>query len=112
MGAVKGAEHQHDYVIVIEGGYEIGRRTNAAQWHHRPQRHGGRLVERVPAGALVAAQQDRRALARSHLALGNEELQGPPGVAVDTDRTAIRWRAMIGRDREGRVAAVPVGPVS
>jgi hypothetical protein len=33
-------------------------------------------------------------------------------VAVDTDLTAIKWRAMIGRDREGRAIAVPVGPVS
>jgi sulfide:quinone oxidoreductase len=46
-----------------------------------------------------------------YLALGNDELQAPPGVAVDTDLTAIKWRAMIGRDREGRPAAVPVGPV-
>jgi sulfide:quinone oxidoreductase len=44
-----------------------------------------------------------------YLALGNEELQAPPGVAVDTDLTAIKWRAMIGRDREGRGAAVTVG---
>jgi sulfide:quinone oxidoreductase len=45
-----------------------------------------------------------------YLALGNEELQAPPGVAVDTDLTAIKWRAMIGRDREGRAAGVNVGP--
>lgn len=47
-----------------------------------------------------------------YLALGNDELQAPPGVAVDTDLTAIKWRAMIGRDPEGRPVAVPVGPGS
>jgi sulfide:quinone oxidoreductase len=41
-----------------------------------------------------------------YLALGNEELEAPPGVAVDTDLTAIKWRAMIGRDRDGRGALV------
>ena len=44
-----------------------------------------------------------------YLALGNEELEAPRGVAVDTDLTAIKWRAMVGRDREGRGALVPVG---
>jgi sulfide:quinone oxidoreductase len=44
-----------------------------------------------------------------YLALGNDELQAPPGLAVDTDLTAIKWRAMIGRDREGRGAVVTVG---
>src|SRR5919108_633858 len=34
-----------------------------------------------------------------YLALGIEELEAPPGVAVDTDLTAIKWRAMGGRDR-------------
>ncbi len=45
-----------------------------------------------------------------YLALGNEELEAPPGVAVDTDLTAIKWRAMIGRDREGRATLVRAGP--
>jgi sulfide:quinone oxidoreductase len=47
-----------------------------------------------------------------YLALGNDELRAPPGVAVDTDLTAIKLRAMIGRDPKGRPAAAPVGPVS
>jgi sulfide:quinone oxidoreductase len=42
-----------------------------------------------------------------YLALGEEELEAPPGVAVDTDLTAIKWRAMIGRDREGRARVSP-----
>jgi sulfide:quinone oxidoreductase len=42
-----------------------------------------------------------------YLALGNEELEAPPGVAVDTDLSAIKWRAMIGRDRDGRGALAP-----
>jgi sulfide:quinone oxidoreductase len=41
-----------------------------------------------------------------YLALGREELEAPPGVAVDADLTAIKWRAMIGRDRHGRAAVV------
>lgn len=44
-----------------------------------------------------------------YLALGHEELEAPPGVAVDADLTAIRWRAMIGRDRDGRAAVVELG---
>jgi sulfide:quinone oxidoreductase len=47
-----------------------------------------------------------------YLALGNEELQAPPGVTVDTDLTAIKVRAMIGRDREGRPTGISVGPCS
>jgi sulfide:quinone oxidoreductase len=43
-----------------------------------------------------------------YLALSHEELKAPPGVAVDTDLTAIKWRAMIGRDRDGQPAAVAV----
>jgi sulfide:quinone oxidoreductase len=42
-----------------------------------------------------------------YLALGNEELEAPPGVAVDTDLTAVKWRAMIDRDRDGRGALAP-----
>jgi sulfide:quinone oxidoreductase len=42
-----------------------------------------------------------------YLALGNEELEAPPGVAVDADLTAVKWRAMIGRDRDGRGALAP-----
>ena len=41
-----------------------------------------------------------------YLALGIEELEAPPGVAVDTDLTAIKWRAMGGRDRDGRATLV------
>jgi sulfide:quinone oxidoreductase len=37
-----------------------------------------------------------------YLALNSKELKAPQGVAVDADLTAIKWRAMIGRDREGR----------
>jgi sulfide:quinone oxidoreductase len=44
-----------------------------------------------------------------YLALGNEELEAPPGVAVDTDLSAIKWRAMIGRDREGKATLVHGG---
>jgi sulfide:quinone oxidoreductase len=44
-----------------------------------------------------------------YLALGNEELEAPPGVAVDTDLSAIKWRAMIGRDRDGRATLTPAG---
>jgi sulfide:quinone oxidoreductase len=44
-----------------------------------------------------------------YLALRREELEAPPGVAVDADLTAIKWRAMIGRDRDGRAAVVPLG---
>jgi sulfide:quinone oxidoreductase len=44
-----------------------------------------------------------------YLALGKEELEAPPGVAVDTDLTAIRWRALVGRDRDGRAELVPAG---
>lgn len=44
-----------------------------------------------------------------YLALTGDELQAPPGVAVDTDLTAIKWRAMIGQDREGRAAIVSPG---
>ena len=47
-----------------------------------------------------------------YLALGNEELEAPPGVAVDTDLTAIKWRAMVGRDRDGRATLVHAGPPS
>jgi sulfide:quinone oxidoreductase len=42
-----------------------------------------------------------------YLALGQEELEAPPGVAVDADLAAIKWRAMVGRDRDGRAALVP-----
>ena len=43
-----------------------------------------------------------------YLAANHDELKAPPGLAVDTDLTAIKWRAMVGRDREGRPAAVPM----
>ena len=43
-----------------------------------------------------------------YLASHSDELEPPEGVAVNSDLTAIKWRAMIGRDREGRPAAVPV----
>jgi sulfide:quinone oxidoreductase len=42
------------------------------------------------------------------LAAHSEELKPPPGLAVDTDLTAIKWRAMIGRDRDGHAGFVPV----
>jgi sulfide:quinone oxidoreductase len=42
-----------------------------------------------------------------YLALGHEELEAPPGVAVDADLAALKWRAMIGRDRDGRATLVP-----
>jgi sulfide:quinone oxidoreductase len=41
-----------------------------------------------------------------YLALGHEELEAPPGIAVDADLTAIKWRAMIGRDRDGRAVVL------
>ena len=44
-----------------------------------------------------------------YLAAHSEDLKPPPGLAVDTDLTAIKWRAMIGRDRDGRTGFVPVG---
>jgi sulfide:quinone oxidoreductase len=47
-----------------------------------------------------------------YLALGHEELEAPPGVAVDADLTAIKWRAMVGRDRDGRAALAPAGAPS
>jgi sulfide:quinone oxidoreductase len=47
-----------------------------------------------------------------YLALGHEELEAPPGVAVDADLTAIKLRAMIGRDRDGRRTLVPAGAPS
>ena len=47
-----------------------------------------------------------------YLALGHEELEAPPGVAVDADLTALKWRAMIGRDRDGRAMLVPAGAPS
>ncbi len=43
-----------------------------------------------------------------YLAASHDELKAPRGLAVDTDLTAIKWRAMVGRDREGRPAAVPM----
>jgi hypothetical protein len=45
-----------------------------------------------------------------YLALNSKELKAPQGVAVDADLTAIKWRAMIGRDREGRAALVGADP--
>jgi sulfide:quinone oxidoreductase len=39
-----------------------------------------------------------------YLALGSDELRAPPGVAVDTDLTAIKLRAMIGREDRGPIA--------
>jgi sulfide:quinone oxidoreductase len=42
-----------------------------------------------------------------YLALHQQELSPPEGIAVDADLTAVKWRAMIGRDRDGRPAAVP-----
>ncbi|HVD56461.1 MAG TPA: FAD/NAD(P)-binding oxidoreductase [Thermoleophilaceae bacterium] len=47
-----------------------------------------------------------------YLALNSKELKAPQGVAVDADLTAIKWRAMIGRDREGRAALVRGGPAA
>ena len=47
-----------------------------------------------------------------YLALNSKELKAPQGVAVDADLTAIKWRAMIGRDREGRAAPVRGGPAA
>jgi sulfide:quinone oxidoreductase len=47
-----------------------------------------------------------------YLALGHDELEAPPGVAVDADLTAIKWRAMIGRDRDGRAALAHAGAPS
>jgi sulfide:quinone oxidoreductase len=47
-----------------------------------------------------------------YLALGHEEFEAPPGVAVDADLTAIKLRAMIGRDRDGRGTLVPAGAPS
>jgi sulfide:quinone oxidoreductase len=47
-----------------------------------------------------------------YLALGHEELEAPAGVALDADLTAIKWRAMIGRDRDGRGMLVPAGAPS
>lgn len=44
-----------------------------------------------------------------YLASHSDELEPPEGVPVDSDLTAIKWRAMIGRDREGRTTAVPMG---
>jgi len=44
-----------------------------------------------------------------YLALGHEELEVPPGVGVDADLTALKWRAMIGRDRDGRPSLVHAG---
>jgi sulfide:quinone oxidoreductase len=41
-----------------------------------------------------------------YLALTHDELEAPPGVAVDTDLTAIKWRAMVGRDPASRPVAV------
>jgi sulfide:quinone oxidoreductase len=45
-----------------------------------------------------------------YLALSHEELEAPPGVAVDADLGAIKWRAMVGRDRDGRAALAPAEP--
>ena len=45
-----------------------------------------------------------------YLALNSKELKAPQGVAVDADLTAIKWRAMIGRDPEGRAALVSADP--
>ena len=42
-----------------------------------------------------------------YLASHTDELEPPEGIAVDSDLTAIKWRAMIGRDREGRTIALP-----
>jgi sulfide:quinone oxidoreductase len=47
-----------------------------------------------------------------YLALNSKELKAPQGVAVDADLTAIKWRAMIGRDRERRAALVRGGPAA
>jgi len=44
-----------------------------------------------------------------YLAANSEELEPPEGLAVDSDLTAIKWRAMIGRDREDRADAVRAG---
>jgi sulfide:quinone oxidoreductase len=44
-----------------------------------------------------------------YLALGHEELEAPAGVAVDADLTAIKWRAMVGRDPGGRATLAPSG---
>jgi sulfide:quinone oxidoreductase len=45
-----------------------------------------------------------------YLAANSDELKPPPGVAVDSDLTQLKWRAMIGRDRDGRAAMVPLSP--
>jgi sulfide:quinone oxidoreductase len=44
-----------------------------------------------------------------YLATHGDELKPPPGIAVDTDLTAIKWRAMIGRGRDGHAGFVPRG---
>jgi sulfide:quinone oxidoreductase len=45
-----------------------------------------------------------------YLAANRDELKPPSGVAVESDLTPLKWRAMIGRDREGRAAVVPLSP--
>jgi hypothetical protein len=47
-----------------------------------------------------------------HLALGNEQLAVPLGVPVERDLPAIKRRALIGRDRDGQIAAVQVEALS
>jgi sulfide:quinone oxidoreductase len=45
-----------------------------------------------------------------YLAANSDELKPPDGVAVDSDLTQLKWRAMIGRERDGRAAMVPLRP--
>lgn len=47
-----------------------------------------------------------------YLAPGNEQLAVPPGIPVERDLSAIKRRALIGRDRDGQIAAVQVEALS
>ncbi len=43
-----------------------------------------------------------------YLALAHDELEAPSGVPVDSDLSAIKWRRIIGRNREGQATALRI----